>query len=368
LFRGGAPTEARTEWLLSLKEDPEYVPARLALGDVALKAGDLAGAEQYVVNVVREEPANLHALNLFARVLLQEKRFESAAVIARRAAVVGRDSAEPHVILGQISAAQGHDAAALGEFERAISLDPYSNEALTELTRMYQRGEVTPAMVRKLERVAERAPASAPLMEIAGRIYAQQRSYADAVRCFVRSLQIDPGRTSALAMLASVQAASGDYHAALLSGEKLGGSNAAILSASIAEQDGDIQSAIRAYRTAIRHGDPSGVAANNLAWILAESGRDLDQALAYARKAWSLAPGNPSILDTVGFVHLKRREYSKAIAVLNQATLLATSNRIPASQVATIRQHLSEAYFHAGENSKAAKQQGAPPSHSAVLR
>lgn len=361
LLRNGDPAGARSEWAEVLNSDSGYVPARLALAEDAFSTGDLAGAEQYVVPAVREEPANVAALNLFARVLLGQKRYGSAAVIARRAAVLDSDSAEPRIILGRVALAEDNIGAALGEFERAISLEPYSEEALEGLTHIYRRGSITRSMLANLERIAQTEPASAPLMDIAGRIYNEHGWYGDARRCFARALAIDSHRVSAAAMLAALQAKSGDYAAAVAAGTKLGDSRASLLNATQAQDRADVATAIREYEQAIRQGDTSGVAANNLAWIFAERGQSLDQALMLANKARSLAPDNPSVLDTLGTVHLKRREYSDAIAVLKQAERLAMQKRFPEYERKAIRQHLSDAYTRAGQNMESAALQNDAP-------
>jgi uncharacterized protein HemY len=95
------------------------------------------------------------------------------------------------------------------------------------------------------------------------------------------------------------------------------------------------------------------------------SPEDMDKLL--AEQARSLAPGNPAVLDTLGFVHLSRREYSQAIDVLKAAAAL--SARAPADErnlSAEIRRHLSEAYLRAGlplEASAASGGETAAPTH-----
>jgi tetratricopeptide (TPR) repeat protein len=109
--------------------------------------------------------------------------------------------------------------------------------------------------------------------------------------------------------------------------------------------------AIQKYETAIRRGEYTGVAANNLAWLYAQNGRNLDRALDLAKFAHDRDPGNLAILDTLGFVYLTRREYSQALAVLKDAIGLADHGphaEMNEDQRNTLRQHLAEAYAHVG--------------------
>ena len=107
------------------------------------------------------------------------------------------------------------------------------------------------------------------------------------------------------------------------------------------------------YERGLQQGDPTGTAANNLAWILAEQGKNLDRALALAQRARLLAPQNPAVLDTLGVIHLKRREYSQAVRTLKKAMELATINPVSSETLVQFRHHLAEAYLCSGETQAA---------------
>ena len=62
--------------------------------------------------------------------------------------------------------------------------------------------------------------------------------------------------------------------------------------------------------------------------------------------AQRLAPNSPSILDTVGFVHYKRKEYSKAEPVLRKAAELG-------ARIAPIHYHLGMTYYRLGKQEDA---------------
>ncbi len=348
-YRTGAHADARLEWQRALEADQNYAPSRLALARDALQADDFSSAETYVVPVVRDEPENVRALNIFARALLGEKRYPSAELIARRSAVMNEDSAEPHIVLGNIAALQERYATALAAYERAITLDPRSEEAMQGLLQLYSHGQITKAVLAKLERAAAVAPPSAPLMEISARMYAQRGWIEDADRCLNRSLQIDPYRVTAVSEMAKFKADRGDIDSALALGARKGGPDSALLKALWAERKNDSTTAITEYETALREGEPSGIAANNLAWMLAQNHANLQRALELAETARSLTPDSPAVLDTLGFVHLQRREYSAAIPILKEAAELAQRKRDTDEQSA-IKLHLQQAYSLSGQN------------------
>jgi tetratricopeptide (TPR) repeat protein len=332
------------------------VPARLALANEELNDGDAHSAEEDVALILRDEPANLRALCLFARVLLKEKRYDSAVTIARRAVAADGGSAEPRLVQGEIALAQGKPGEAMLAYEQAVLLEPRSRAALDGLVRVYRSGHVTRPMVAQMERMASQPPRSAALMEIAGRLYRDHGWNRDAERAFRAALALDRERPAASAELARTYAASGELQQAKRSLALSGEDAALLLAAFDAEQRSDAASAIRQYETAVRRGEKSGLAANNLAWIYAQQRTNLDRALALAEQALTLAPSDPRVMDTMGFVRLQRREYSEAVNALKRALEIARGRQPrPADPqlVAELRSHLAEAYRRAGQPAEA---------------
>ena len=351
-FRSSDPSGARAEWESALEQQSSFIPARLALANMLLKAGDSAAAQQFIIPAVRDEPANFEALILFARALSAQRSYRAAEIIAIRAEAVGPESAEPHMIRGQIALTQQRPAEALIQFQQAVLLEPRSRDAIEGLTNVYRSGSVSRPMLQKMEAIAAADKPSATLMEITGRLFADHRWTEDAKRCLRRSLEIDPSRSSAAAALADIQASSGEYSAARDSALRIHDVSQ-LLTGIRAEERQDIATAVSNYEAAVRSGDKTGVAANNLAWIYAQQGSNLDRALELANRAHDLVPNSAGVLDTIGFVRLKRREYSQAVATLERARDLVLSQDDPAT-LTEIKRHLAEAYLRAGQPDQAA--------------
>ena len=86
--------------------------------------------------------------------------------------------------------------------------------------------------------------------------------------------------------------------------------------------------------------------ANNLAWILAEQGTDLDRALALAKNACRHRTSSTAFLDTLGWVHIRRGDGESAAHALQQAVALDAHNP-------TYHYHLGLAHRLAGEPEQA---------------
>jgi tetratricopeptide (TPR) repeat protein len=353
-YRSSDAASARSEWQQAIDIDGAFVPARIALAEDSIREGDFSGAGELILPVVRQEPSNIQALVIFARALTASRSFDSAQNITSRIQALAPRSPYPHILRGEAALNQRNFATALIEFQEAVLLDTHSKDAIDGLTRVYAVAPITRSMLLKMERMGLAAPSSATLLEIAGRNFINIHRYEDAERCLRESLLIDPSRHSAVEWLARIQAQNGDLTSASRSVAKVQ-EFSPMLAGVEAEQQHDLAAAIDHYDRAVRSGDTTGVAANNLAWIFAQQNRELDRALDLANKARELQPENPAVLDTLGLVHLVRREYTDAITVLEHAQKIASVKTYPDQDVlAEVCHHLAEAYLRTGQTKRAA--------------
>jgi tetratricopeptide (TPR) repeat protein len=161
---------------------------------------------------------------------------------------------------------------------------------------------------------------------------------------------MDPRRSSAAVQLAALETRKGDTEAATSSAAKASATSSLLLSAVEADGASNDPAAVRAYEEALKRGDSSGVAANNLAWIYARQGTNLDRALELAQRAREANPINPAVTDTLGYVLLKRHEYSMAVAALKRADDQLKARKSSDTELAAaIHAHLAEAYRNSGE-------------------
>lgn len=80
-----------------------------------------------------------------------------------------------------------------------------------------------------------------------------------------------------------------------------------------------LDQAIEAYQSLRAKMPKNSSVLNNLAYLLAQSGRDLPQALEYARQATELSPDEANYLDTYGFVLYRNGKPDKAAEMLAAA-------------------------------------------------
>jgi tetratricopeptide (TPR) repeat protein len=82
---------------------------------------------------------------------------------------------------------------------------------------------------------------------------------------------------------------------------------------------GRAEEAIDQYELALESEPRSASALNNLGFILAEKGRDLDRALLCCKRAVDISPGNPAFLDSLGYAHYRKGNRQEARLWLRRA-------------------------------------------------
>ncbi len=108
----------------------------------------------------------------------------------------------------------------------------------------------------------------------------------------------------------------------------------------------DLKSARQAFERANQLAPNNPVVANNLAWVYALQGENLDVALSLATQAKQAAPEAPSVSDTLAWVQYRRGNYAVAVGLLDDAV-----KRAPQSP--QYRYHLGMALSGAGDQARA---------------
>ena len=113
----------------------------------------------------------------------------------------------------------------------------------------------------------------------------------------------------------------------------------------VALASGKRADAITRLRAVVKKHPGLASARNDLAFLLAEDGAELDEALALATEARKRSP-TPEVLDTLGFVHLRRGEAKQAVDVLEEAAAADSSSP-------SIRYRLGTALEKTGDKDRA---------------
>lgn len=97
--------------------------------------------------------------------------------------------------------------------------------------------------------------------------------------------------------------------------------------ADLHQKRADFSGAEEAYKKAIMNRPDYWIPYNNLAYLYAEKGTNLDEAIKLAQKALSLLPDGPASLDTLGWAYYKKGDRGQALKYLARAVAKLPRNK-----------------------------------------
>jgi tetratricopeptide (TPR) repeat protein len=347
----GRFTEATASFNESVRLNPRAVTARLYLARLQLLGGKSEEARRIANEVLQLAPGNPAA----RLVIVQADHIAGNLAAANRAiadiAKAFPDWAAVYIEAARLAIAQSNWTAARTALDRLEALDAGSREAFEgRLALEIGQKDFKKAIERLENRLAKNRRDERTLL-VAGQVYSAAGDTARAEGAWKELLTINPSNNDAYNELGRLYYTSGRLQAAeqqfaTLADKGVDVEYGLVLAAVLAHSQGKKDVAKQRYEKALAANPESATAANNLAYIYAEDGVNLDVALSLAQTAKRLAPDNPDFTDTLGFVLLKKGLADAAIAQFQAAV-----NKSPKN--ATIQLHLAQAFVAAGKADEA---------------
>ena len=210
---------------------------------------------------------------------------------------------------------------AIGVLEQLIAARPDVVGARLELAALLGRHNRFAEAQRQIDTVLEASPDNPSAMLLRGDIRMAQRKPAVAAGIYSRVLEIEP-RPEVVVALARAKLAAGRDDEALRALEAWHAAHpqdvavAAVLADHLRNR-GDLERARMLYEELAQLLPDNAVIQNNLANLLL--GSDFEGALIAAQRAYAIAPENPSVLDTLGWILVQVGELESGLARLREA-------------------------------------------------
>ncbi len=293
-----------------LQLNPRATDARVALAQLHLSAGRAETSVGLAKEVVASEPQNLSARLAVVRGLLAQKQLTPAQAELQALVAKQPDSAPVHAQMGVLQTMKQDPVGARRSFERALQLDPASRESLNGLVSLdLQAKRTADARARVDQAVAANADDPTILM-IAARTYVTTGDAKRGEELLRQVIEIDSSYFDAYSALGQIYVRQGRLDAALAEFEQLAQRDskpvvALTFAGMILQARGRMPDARAKFERALQLDPSAAVAANNLAWLYAESGQNLDLALELAQRAAARMPDVAEVNDTIGWVHMK---------------------------------------------------------------
>jgi len=352
----GEKTAARTELARALEIDAGLLEARRVLARVHASLGEHEYAVEEGRRYLRERPDAVDTRILVAQSLVILKRIDEA--LAELEQIPEKDrNAEVLFAIGRVHLRNGDREIARDYLNRALALNPTHHDILRNLLRLDRQDGRFQESVDRINAAVEAEPDSARLRLLVGVVALMDKRQDDAEAAFKKAIEIDPSDVAGYEHLARLYARTGRLNEAVKTYEdavkiRPEDPNLHHFLGILYQYGGARDKAIASYEAAIKYGPDLAEAKNNLAYIYAEAGENLDRALDLAQEAKAALPDSHNAADTLGWVLYKRGIASAAISYLKEAE--ASGAEADPPTIATIRLHLAQAYEADGDTSEAA--------------
>jgi predicted Zn-dependent protease len=387
---GGAQNVSAAAALASdlAKNAPGNARIQLVAGQALLAKGDQDGAAARLQQAARADPRSTTPRLELARLDILRKKYSAAleqtdAVLALRPGDANARLVRVLALTGQGSYAEAkseadllaHDTSNARQVEMQLGVialrQKHYAEAQTYFQKMYREGD----------------PDLHPLAGLVS-TYVAENLPDRALQLLETEVKRTPGSVGAEALLAATAEAVGKPDLALselkdMAKQKPSSPDLELRIGILEHKEGDLPAALSAfqkakqlapdspvvdaalggiqdemglktdalasYRKALAKAPGNVLVLNNLAFLLAETGGDQNEALRLATAALQKAPDNPSMLDTLAWSHTKRGDTASALPLFSRLV-----SRYP--DAAAFRYHYGAALLKSGDRAAAKKQ------------
>jgi Flp pilus assembly protein TadD len=308
-----------------------------------------------LMKVVAENPRHLEARVLLLEGYMAAGDLPQATALASDLLKTDGNNATVQTAVGMLATMKKDAGAARQAYSRALATNPRAYAALAGLLNTELQGKNLAAARALIEKQLAEMPDDPRVNLMAAETYGALGDAAAMERALKKTVEADPHSLQAYAMLGKMYYMQGRLDLARTELEKYVATAPAsvpgnTMLGTILDLQGKTDQAKARYNTALQIDPRAAVAANNLAWIDANTeGANLDVALQLAQAAKAQLPNQHEIDDTLGWIYYKKGLATRAIESLEVSTLKAPTNPLYAY-------HLGLAYHKNGDSAQARKE------------
>ena len=350
----GEYEQARQQFQKAIEIRPDYILARLALAQLQVSRGEFDVALKTAEAILAIDKGNVNARLIESAALMGQRKFGDSRVMLD--AMLKANPGSPDVLfqLGVVNLAENKFKDAEEAFRRSYQLNPANSRGLMGIVETNMAQNKTDEALRILQAESDKSPNRSDLLLAMGNTAVRAGKYDFAIQTFTRLLdQTEKGsRQGDIHLrLGETYRRKGDANASIQELQKARETlpdNLVVLKTLALVLDGAQRKpeARKVYEATLKLDPNDGVALNNLAFLLAETGGDLDDALTKAQRAKQLLPSLYEISDTLGWIYLKKNLSDQAIDVFKDLVIKEPNH-------STYHYHLGIAYSQKGDKTRA---------------
>ena len=349
--------QASARFVQAARADGRATAPHLALARLEMLRRNYAPVLEHANTVLTIRPGDPNG-RLFRIIgLTGTGSYETAKNEAEQLARDTKNAPQVEMQLGVIALSQKRYAEAENYFRKLYSQSAGEIQPLAGLVNTYVAEHLTDRALELVQTEVQRAPDSAGKAALLVAT-AEAAGKTDVALAELQKMAAkDPSSAQVQVRIAQLQQKRGNLPEALKAFEKarqlapqMSGLNEAI--GSLQDQQGQYTEAMANYRKALTSKPDDPVILNNLAFLLADTGGDLNEALKMITTAIRKAPDNSQLRDTLAWIDIKRHDTATALPILESlaskypdeanfhyhyaVALLETGNRLGAREQAEV--------------------------------
>ncbi|WP_321491331.1 tetratricopeptide repeat protein [uncultured Desulfobacter sp.] len=334
---------------------PDFAIARLMLADIYLQNQETNLADKQIDYILDHVPTDFRAFLMRGKIKMMQEQWGAAKQVFQTITQRVPAYSPAYVQLGIIYNAQNRTEQAIKEFQTALSCDPLNMDAMRYLVNTYmshgRKEEALTLLKRHFDRPELTSFERGFIKFLLGKIALGDNDVDLAKKYFNSSIQIHKETTPTYEALAKISEVHKDWDDAIKYNETILSYNPEYIPAfmnlnRIYQLKKETEKARDVLKKVLEIKEDHAIAANELAYILANEGGQMQRALSLARIAEAKYPDNPYVLDTLGWVYYKQKAYDLAINKLEESLKMAPDNPIT-------NYHLGWAYYDTGRYEQA---------------
>lgn len=345
LEMSGNNDEALKYYLLG--KESGKIQGYLELAKYYLRKKETDKAFNAIDEAVKKYPKEIAPYELKGKSLLVLKKSEDAIKPFEEIEKINPKLGLSYIVNAYISL--GKPEKALDRLLKEIRKRPEDLELMAELSRVYKIMGKKKDAVETAQKVIRGRPESPVGYLALAMIHQDDKEYDKAIEILRKGSTLND--MNIFMMLGNVNFLKKDYKSALeyyrkVDAAKPGYIPALFQQGSIFHTMGRKKDAIAQYQKILRLSQNHVPTLNNLAYLYAEDKQDAAMALQLAARAYTFAPADGMVQDTLGFVQLKNGKIHEALTTLKKAVELVHDNP-------SIYYHLALAYKETGDKRNA---------------
>ena len=323
--------QARLQLEAAIKSRPDFILARDMLGRIYLNKGDYGKALKEADETIALNKTDLPARLTRSSALMgigdsQKARQELDTVLA-----IAPNNPDARYQAGYLAWSEKDYKRAQQVFDDLYKANPKDSRGLIGLIETMASQNHMAEAIKLLQDATARQPERRDFRLALANLYVRDQRFDDAVKLLQELLKTDPKSADLLLRLAETERRKGDVNAAIdtfrLASQAAPADPRPLLQLGLLmDGTGRRDQAKPIYEQILKIQPDHPIALNNLAFIKAEEGQDLDEALTMAQRARQGLPNSPDVMDTLGWIYLKKNLSDDAIRTFKELVVAAPNS------------------------------------------